>query len=212
MIHVKTLSRKKPYKKCPRCGNKCLENQTRCEECDLIFPRLVFATNKAAKQKLAHFDRDFVIFTSDLPKDVSYWKLFFLTLFLGLFGAHYYYVGKYIKGFVMDLGFVYLMIGVFFNDVIVAQNLTFLYLPIAFYALAWIISFSFVILHKFKVPIYVDEASLQVQKDNAKSELGKLEKEIAMEKEQLSNKNKSVKNKAGEKSLKVKENSKKHKS
>ena len=69
------------YKKCPRCGNHCLPNQAKCEECGLIFARMEFASNKAAKKKLLKFDNDFVIYTNQYPADVSYWKIFFLTIF-----------------------------------------------------------------------------------------------------------------------------------
>ena len=81
------------YKRCPRCGNKCLQAQSQCEECGLLFERMEFASNKAAKKKLRHFDTDYVIYTNQYPKDVNYIKLLLLTIFLGITGAHYYYVG-----------------------------------------------------------------------------------------------------------------------
>ena len=88
--------RPKAYKKCPRCGNRCLSAQDRCDECGLIFSRMKYASNKAAKEKIRHFDKDFVIYTNDLPSDVNWLKLLLLTFLTGLVGGHYYYVGKYV--------------------------------------------------------------------------------------------------------------------
>ena len=46
------------YKKCPRCGNKCLLSQEKCDDCGLIFSRLQYASNKAAKRRILKFDKD----------------------------------------------------------------------------------------------------------------------------------------------------------
>lgn len=179
---MKFQKKENPYKRCPRCGNKCLKIQEKCPECDLIFSRLQLATNKAAKKKLAHFDRDYVIFTKNLPSDVQWWKLLLYTIFLGWFGGHYYYVGKYIKGLFMSLGFVYLVVGTIFNAQIVAANATLLYLPIAIYALAWMVSFCYVASKKFKVPIYVDQTIVDQKAMQAREDYDRLSKEIAKEK------------------------------
>ncbi len=147
----------KLYKKCPRCGNRCLVNQTECEECGLLFSRLEFASNKMAKKKLIHFDYDYVIYTKDLPKDVTRWKLILLTIFTGIFGGHYYYVGKYIKGLLMTASFVYLLFCTIFNAQLAEFLETYyLYFPIGVSAFAWMLSLVFVVSNKFKVPITVD--------------------------------------------------------
>lgn len=163
-------------KRCPRCGTKCMLSQNRCPECDLIFSRLEFASNKAAKKQLRKFNRDFVVYTKDLPKDVSFIKLLLLTIFCGLFGAQYYYVGKYEKGILMTMSFIYLVLCTIFNAYLVAYMETmFLYFPIGISGMAWMISIVYVASRKFKVPILIDMPTAEVkeeeksQKDTEKS-------------------------------------------
>lgn len=156
---VKIKKREKPFIKCPRCGNKCLKGQTKCEECDLLFSRLEFASNKKAKQQLKHFDKDYVIYTNQLPKDVNRWKLLLYSILLGLFGGQYYYTGKFIKGAIMSLGFVYLVLTTIFNPRIPENVYTLVYFPVGIYTISWILSIVFVLSNKFKVPILVDMPS-----------------------------------------------------
>ncbi len=160
---MKFRKKNKPFKKCPRCGNKCLQQQSKCEECGLLFSRLEFASNKAAKKKLRRFDRDFIIYTNQLPKDVGYFKLMMYAFFLGLFGGHYYYVGKYLKGALMTLSFIYLLFCTIFNAQLVEYMETYyLYAPIGVYAFAWIVSLIYVCLKKFKVPVIVEMPKAEV--------------------------------------------------
>ena len=152
------LSRKpKAYKKCPRCGNKCLRQQETCEECGLIFARLEYASNQAAKRKIKHFDKDFVIYTNQYPNDMSWWKLLLLVFVTGIVGGHYYYVGKYWKGALMTTGFVYLVFCTIFNAPMVEALTTYYaYLPIGVLGISWIVSLIYVAFKKFKVPVIVE--------------------------------------------------------
>lgn len=149
------MKQNKIFKRCPRCDNKCLLNATKCEECGLIFSRLEFATNTAAKNMIKKGDRNYILYTSDLPKDLSYTKLLIYTLILGLFGAHYYYTGKYIKGILMSAMMAYAIVCLIFNAYLV-EYLSFLYLPIGIGVLAWIVSCVYVICKKFKVPVFIE--------------------------------------------------------
>jgi len=150
------IGKTKTTKKCPRCGNKCLIAQSKCEECGLLFSRMEYASNRAAKKKLLKFDRDFIIYTNQYPKDLPYWKVLLMTIFTGLFGGHYYYVGKYIKGGLMSASFVYLLFCTIFNAQMVELLETqYFYLPIGIAGFAWLYSLSCVILRKFKVPVTI---------------------------------------------------------
>ncbi len=149
------MKQNKIFKRCPRCDNKCLLNATKCDECGLIFSRLEFATNTAAKNMIKKGDRSYILYTSDLPKDLSYTKLLICTLILGLFGAHYYYTGKYIKGILMSAMMAYAIVCLIFNSYLV-EYLSILYLPIGIGVLAWIISCVYVICKKFKVPVFIE--------------------------------------------------------
>ncbi len=162
---MKFAKRLKSLKKCPRCGNKCLRQQETCEECGLIFARLEYASNKAAKKKIRHFDKDFVIYTNQFPKDVSWLKLILLTFFTGLVGGHYYYVGKYWKGALMSLGFTYLIFCTIFNAQMVAYlEATYAYLPIGVLGFSWLASIIYVACKKFKVPVIVEVPQEFVEK------------------------------------------------
>lgn len=152
---MKIERKKKPFKHCPRCDKKMLITATKCDECGLIFSRLDYATNKAAKEKLKRGDRDYILQVTTIPKDVSYLKLLLYTLFLGLMGGHYYYVGKYVKGALMTLMFTYAIFCVIFNAQIV-EYLTILYIPLGVGVLAWMVSCMYVICKKFKIPVSIE--------------------------------------------------------
>ncbi len=152
---MKIERKKKPFKRCPRCDKKMLVTATKCDECGLIFSRLDYATNKAAKEKLKRGDRDYILQVTTIPKDVSYLKLLLYTLFLGLMGGHYYYVGKYVKGALMTLMFTYAIFCVIFNAQIV-EYLTILYIPLGVGVLAWMVSCMYVICKKFKIPVSIE--------------------------------------------------------
>ena len=163
---MKFRRRPKTTKVCPRCGNKCLLAQEKCDDCGLLFSRMQYASNKAAKKKIAHFDSDFVIYTKDYPSDLKWWKVLLMTIFTGLFGGHYYYVGKFWKGGLMTAGFIYLIFCTIFNAQMVNALQTYgAYLPISFLAFAWIYSLSSVLLKKFKVPVIVEMPQAEIVVD-----------------------------------------------
>ena len=105
--------------------------------------------------KLKKGDRDYILLVSTLPKDVSYLKLLLYTLFLGLVGGHYYYVGKYVKGALMTLMFVYAIFCVIFNSYLV-DYMSLLYIPMGVGVLSWIVSCVFVLSKRFKVPVSIE--------------------------------------------------------
>ena len=98
-----------------------------------------------------------MIYTNQYPKDVSYIKLLLYTIFFGIFGGHYYYVGKYVKGGLMSASFVYLIFCTIFNTQMVnyLEN-SYFYLPIGIAGFAWIYSMVCVICRKFRVPVTVE--------------------------------------------------------
>lgn len=163
-----------------------------------MFSRLADATNKAARKKLRHFDSDFVLYTADLPRDVKWWKLFLICLCGGLFGAHYYYVGKYIKGGLMSAAFVLTVFCVVFNVYVVDKiESALLFVPIGIMGIAWLFSLSFIFLKKFKVPIAIDDAQ------NVLDEQKRAEKVL---KKQNKIKNRTEKSKNSRKIKKFKKN------
>lgn len=148
----------KMFKRCPRCDNKCISSAEKCPDCGLIFSRLQYATNGAAKEKMRRGDREYILYVTELPKDLSYVKLLLFSLFLGLFGVHYYYTGKYVKGFLMSALFAYTIVLVMFNQYLVAHEflMEILAIPVAILVLAWIVSVVYVLSRKFKVPVAIE--------------------------------------------------------
>ena len=96
------FSRKAKYKKCPYCKSKNPLAARYCGACHLDFYQLDRCKNKEAKKMLRHrrFGETFegeIVGTTKLPSDVKRSRLILFSIFLGLFGAHNFYVGKYIK-------------------------------------------------------------------------------------------------------------------
>lgn len=182
----------KNHKVCPRCGNKCLINQEKCEECHLIFSRMQFASNKAAKKKIKKFDKDFVIYTNQYPSDISRIKLVLYTIFFGIFGGHYYYVGKYGKGAIMSASFIYLVFCTIFNTQVLENFSEYAFVPIGIAAFAWIVSLVLVLTKKFKVPVIVEVPDVAVE--YSRQEFENLKEEIKREKKKIKNQKKEKNN------------------
>lgn len=147
--------------KCPRCGEKHMEQATKCEYCGLIFSRLDKATNGAAKRAMKNGKADKVVYVKKTPKDVSKVKLWLLTIFLGLFGAEFFYVGRKIRGIVMFCCGLISMIffGLSSNGIIVEQ-IESLYIGITgIIALMWVYDIFSLLIGTFKIPVYIDGES-----------------------------------------------------
>ena len=145
---------------CPRCGLRCYEGIETCPDCGLVFSRLEIATNKDAKQKMRRHDHDFIIMTSKLPSDVSRTKLILYTIFFGVFGGHYFYVGRYWRGATFLTTFIAMFLMVVFNSSLAAIGngalLGVLSTILGFIMLMWPWDIFMVVLKKFKVPIAID--------------------------------------------------------
>ena len=145
---------------CPRCGIKCLTGVESCPDCGLIFSRLEIATNKDAKKKIRRHDKDFIINSSRIPSDVSYIKLLLLTIFVGIFGGHCFYVGRYFRGVVLLINTLLLMSYVIFNNFLVDLDGGRLIAALStiggFFLLIWAYDLIAVIFKKFKIPVAID--------------------------------------------------------
>lgn len=166
----------KEFQYCPRCGLKCLVSNDICPDCGLSFSRLKIATNREAKNKILRHDRDFIIRTTTLPSDVSYMRLLLYAIFLGVFGGHCFYVGRYLRGAITLCDFIAICLLTIFNAEIVAINdgaligvlSTICGLIMLF---TWIWDIFMIIFKKFKIPVAID---LDIEKINSTaSEKGK---------------------------------------
>lgn len=145
---------------CPRCGIKCLTGTESCPECGLVFSRLEIATNKDAKKKIRRHDKDFIIKTSSIPSDISYIKLLLLTIFVGIFGGHCFYVGRYLRGIILLINALLLMCYVIFNKYLVEIDEGRLIAALStiggIILLFWAYDLIAVIFKKFKIPVAID--------------------------------------------------------
>lgn len=94
------------FKRCPRCNFKTFNNAKVCGKCELNFDKFALATNEEGKDALRKGEKDRVIYTKKLPKDVNKWQLFFLALFAGWTGAHLWKVGRINRAIVHSIGLV----------------------------------------------------------------------------------------------------------
>ena len=153
----------KEFKRCPRCDTKTVIYQDVCPACGLIYSRLSKASNKEAKKALRKGEKHKVICDKVLPKDVNKWKLFFMALFLGMFGGHYYYVGKNKTGTVFIVSTALLFIGTAIaqNDASVWVDYYFwmwmLILPASACLIALAVDLVRILTNGFRVPIAIKE-------------------------------------------------------
>jgi len=86
--------------KCPYCGYKIGSMQTTCDQCGLSKMQIARASNKTAKQMMRDGDGGKIVMIKRRPDDVSFGKLS-AWLLLGIFGAHCFYVGRRLRGWIM---------------------------------------------------------------------------------------------------------------
>lgn len=144
------------YKKCPRCGAKVISPKF-CVNCELVFDRLKYASNKEAKKNLKLHNKDYVIYTNIFPSDLSRKKTMLYCIFLGFFGAHNFYVGKIFRGIYNLIAMIIAIIAVViptsaFNAVYdTALSICTPFISISL--LLWLIDLMALISNKFRVPI-----------------------------------------------------------
>ncbi len=159
---------RKNYKVCPRCKSKEELQNPKCRGCGLVFDRLKNVSNKAGKKAIRKKEYNKILYTTDLPKDVSRVRLLLLCLFLGWSGAHFAKVGRY-KWFVFDMvafffALLYANVIVFFpisretlDASYIGLILQLLSFPFAISVIVWIGSIVQILTKKFKVPVAIDE-------------------------------------------------------
>ena len=138
----------------------------KCDTCGLIFDRLKFASNAAGIKALKNHQENKVVYVKEPPRDISKWKLFFISLFFGFLGVQYYKVGRN-KWFIFML-FAFFSSIIFatleYFGILVATDsvyleliLYFKYFPGALGALMWMGSTFQIAANYFKYPVSIDE-------------------------------------------------------
>lgn len=145
--------------KCPRCGTKRLENDTRCYGCGLVFERLKYATNSSAKEKIKKGEGKDVVYVRSTPSDLKRYKLILLTIFTGLFGGHCFYVGRYKKAVTMLILGIVAIIASYLNVTgkTPIQIKTLLVILTAVVSFMWFFDIFDVCVFRFKIPVYINK-------------------------------------------------------
>ncbi len=160
--------KEKYYKRCPRCNAKVISSEERCHNCGLIFERLKKASNTAAKQAIKRKEYNKVVYSCDLPRDISKVNLLLTAIFLGVFGIQYAKVGRYKMFMFMIISlfllFLYTLLSVMpaipdwvFDDKYLGMILILITIPSAFEVMMWGVSIFQIIFNRFKVPVAIDE-------------------------------------------------------
>lgn len=162
------MARKKNFKRCPRCDTKCPIHHPKCPTCGLIYSRLVYATNREAKKALRKKQKHLVVYDKVLPSDVNKWKLFFMTLFLGVFGGHNFYTGRIGKGVAKLIGMLMVTIAAmlpltWWNIPALSVLMWILIIPSAFCVIFWVMDTIKILANGFRVPIAIEEDRMRVE-------------------------------------------------
>lgn len=150
---------RKDTKKCPRCKNKCLNSQKKCDACGLVFARLDEATNTQAKKQFFAKEKSVVKVTR--AKDVNKLKLLALCTFLGIYGAHNFYVGRYYRAAYMLVwglfSTVYAGYLTNFPEVVSLVSTLPFVLCIGILGIFWISDFTLILIERFKIPVALEK-------------------------------------------------------
>ena len=149
----------KEFKRCPRCNFKTPKDIARCGNCGLNFIKFENATNSEAKTAFRLGEKERVLHSKKIPSDINKWQIFLMSLFGGLFGLHYFKVGKIWRGLFQVLGFVsafiYACLAIKFNiRVGYLGNLIFVIglIWLSSFIIWWADTFS-ILFNRFKYPV-----------------------------------------------------------
>jgi len=153
---------------CPKCYGRVNKNTQRCEYCGMRMSEMEGATNTDAKLALKGIYKDDVLMTRNLPKDVSKKKLLLLSILLGLFGVHNFYVGRKARGAYQLVSLVlialsYLMEFLVFGAVTSRWAWPFQILE-GVAIIIWLGDILTIALNRYKVPVYKIEFSKEKKK------------------------------------------------
>ena len=191
--------------KCPRCGEENFKTQKKCSDCGLIFDRLNYVSNRAGKIAVVRREKENILRVTKWPKDAKKSKALLLCGFLGLVGAHNFYLGRYVKGFFSLIVTLVACVCIMLENVIDYASFyeSFFFLPTGIMFLMWWVDFILIASNKYKIPValdyeYPEENKKEKNKNkNKKENINKvknnsknsLEKENNLEKNQINTEN-----------------------
>lgn len=154
---------------CPKCYARIKKEQVRCQHCGFNLNVMQGATNKEAKIAKKTIYKDDILYTTNVPQDVSKKKLLLFSIFFGLFGVHHFYVGKFWQGLYMCLctsittilTIVITALGIIDQQNIFYITFQFLLIFQGINIIFWVSNILNIIFERYKIPVYKDEFSLK---------------------------------------------------
>lgn len=152
-------------KKCPRCNEKYLIGQKKCQFCGLVFDRLNYVSNKSARMEVIKLHKKNYVMTKDWPADASKKVALFLCLFLGITGAHNFYLGRFYKGLTVLFGFISAIVLLLIPYNSLAYNILWYIsiIPTACVLIFWVLDFIKIFLERYKIPVSIDKKLYEVK-------------------------------------------------
>ena len=89
--------------RCPIC-NARMPKKMICPYCKVRGEQVIYGSNIEAKKLIKEKFNEEVVFSKTRPYDVSKTTMLLLTIFLGVFGVHNYYVGRIRRGIIFNIG------------------------------------------------------------------------------------------------------------
>ena len=144
--------------------------QEKCIECGLIFSRVENGSNKLAKGLILSGQKSQTIKAPMFPKDVSKKKFLLLCGFLGFFGAHNFYVGRYVKAIYQIIIGIFSVIATILSGSVEFFNVvtSYLFIFVAVNAFMWMFDFVDGALNKYRIPVAVDFTNGKVSEKSKK--------------------------------------------
>lgn len=154
-------------KKCPRCNEKYLVSQKKCQFCGLVFDRLNYVSNKSARKEVIMFHKRNYIKTADWPEDASKKTALLLCAFLGFTGAHNFYLGRFYKGLTVLFGLIASIVLLLLPYKSLAYQIIWYIslLPAGSVLILWVLDFIRIFLERYKIPVSIDERLYSLKKD-----------------------------------------------
>lgn len=149
---------------CPKCYGKVDKKAQRCTYCGFNMSLLDNASNKEAKKIKKTIYKDDILFMKGIPADVSKKKLLLFSIFLGLFGVHDFYVGKFWQGLYLCISTsITLILAIILMTLnLITQNVfqTIFEFMTIFQGIAviiWVTDIFKIGFERFKIPVYCKE-------------------------------------------------------
>ncbi|MBQ7977136.1 MAG: TM2 domain-containing protein [Clostridia bacterium] len=156
--------------RCPVCGARMKKDVNLCVKCGTKLEDIKKASHQAVSKARAEFEPEKVVLSSYFPSDLNYVKTLLLCIFLGTFGAHYFYVKRPIPGIICAVGWSIFLLFYIICSFIFGPSETFTFSSynlqvIQFFVsiigalvfLYWIVDIIRIATKRFKVPVVIND-------------------------------------------------------